>query len=95
VAATVTFYGTQDVDLGAATSVFLGHYAEDDAYVSEDDLVFFESSMHLDGLAPTFHRYPGTRQWFFEDDREEHDAEAAALAWDRTVAFLDANVPAI
>jgi carboxymethylenebutenolidase len=51
--------------------------------------------MHLDGLDPEFHRYPGTRQWFFEDDREEHDPEAAALAWERTVAFLHAHVPPI
>jgi carboxymethylenebutenolidase len=95
VAATVTFYGTQDIDLRGATSAYLGHYAEHDDYVPEDELVFFESSLHLDGLAPTIHRYPGTRQWFFEDDRDEHDPEAAALAWERTVAFLDATVPAI
>jgi carboxymethylenebutenolidase len=95
VAATVVFYGTQEIDLGAASSAFLGHFAEHDEYVSEDDLVFFESSMHLDGLSPTFHRYPGTQQWFFEDDREQHDPKAAALAWERTLAFLDAAVPGI
>lgn len=95
VAATVAFYGTQDIDLTHATCAYLAHFAEDDPYISEDELVFFESSLFLEGHRPAIHRYPGTRQWFFEDDREEHDPAAAALAWDRTVEFLRGNVPAV
>lgn len=93
VAATVVFYGTQDIDLRDAGCAYLGHYAERDDYISDDDLALFESSLHLDGHEPAVHRYPGTRQWFFEDDRDEHDPEAADLAWARTIAFLDRNVP--
>jgi carboxymethylenebutenolidase len=95
VAATVAFYGTQDISFDGATSAYLGHFAEEDALVPQDDLVFFESLLHLDGHAPTFHRYEGTRQWFFEEDRDEHHPAAAALAWDRTIAFLHAHVPPI
>lgn len=93
VAATVAFYGTQDIDLRGAGGAYLGHYAEQDDYVSDDDLALFESSLHLDGHEPSVHRYPGTRQWFFEDDRDEHDPDAADLAWARTIAFLDRHVP--
>ncbi|HEY1118036.1 MAG TPA: alpha/beta fold hydrolase, partial [Acidimicrobiales bacterium] len=82
IAATVTFYGTQDIDTAPATSAYLGHFAEQDPFISEDDLVFFESSLHLDGHEPVFHRYAGTGPWFAESDRAEHDTEAATLAWD-------------
>lgn len=88
VAATVAFYGAQDIDFDGATSAYLGHYADQDDYVDEDELVLLEADLHVLGLAPTFHHYPGTRHWFFEDDRPEHDPDAAALAWERTLAFL-------
>lgn len=88
VAATVAFYGGQNTDFQGATSAYLGHYAEDDSYVDHDELVILEADLHLLGLDPTFHRYPGTRHWFVEDDRPEHHPEAAALAWERTLAFL-------
>jgi carboxymethylenebutenolidase len=90
VTATVAFYGGQDIDFVASQSAYLGHFADVDAdpYVDEDSLVLLEADLHLLGLDTTFHRYAGARHWFFEPDRPEHDAEAAALAWDRTMAFL-------
>ncbi|HJR26316.1 MAG TPA: dienelactone hydrolase family protein [Acidimicrobiales bacterium] len=88
VVATTAFYGGQDIDFAGASSAYLGHYAEDDPYVDDDGLVLLEADLHLLGLDTTFHRYPGTSHWFFEADRPEHDPEAAALAWDRTVEFL-------
>jgi carboxymethylenebutenolidase len=89
IVATVAFYGGQDIDFVDATSAYLGHYAgEPDPYVDDDSLVLLEADLHLLGLDTTFHRYPGAGHWFFEADRPEHDPDAAALAWDRTVAFL-------
>ena len=93
IAATAVFYGGQDIDMIEARSAFLGHYAEEDPYVDEDSLVLLESELHLDGLEVEFHRYPGTRHWFAEPDRPEHDPAAAALAWDRTLAFFRHHLP--
>ena len=92
VAATAVYYGGQDIDMADATAAFLGHYAEQDPYVDEDGLVLLESELHLDGLDVEFHRYPGTRHWFAEPDRPEHDPAAADLAWQRTLTFFGARL---
>lgn len=94
VAATTVFYGAQDIDFAGARSAYLGHFAEDDPYVDADTLVLMEADLHLVGLDPTFHRYPGTRHWFFEADRPEHDPAAADLAWARTLAFFHEHLQA-
>ena len=93
VAATAVYYGGQDIDMEDARCAFLGHYAETDPYVDEDGLVLLESELHLDGLEVEFHRYPGTSHWFAEPDRPEHDHDAAALAWDRTLDFFESYLP--
>lgn len=92
VAATTVFYGGQDIDMADTRSAFLGHYAEVDPYVDDDGLALLEAELHLDGLEVEFHRYPGTRHWFAEDDRPEHDPEAAELAWQRTLDFFKAHL---
>lgn len=88
VAATTVFYGAQDIDFKDARSAYLGHFAEADPWVDDDGLALLEAELRLDELDVDFHRYPGTGHWFFERDRPEYDAAAAALAWDRTLAFF-------
>jgi len=39
------------------------------------------------GLREDRTEYPGTHHAFFNDTPRSHDAEAAALAWERTIAF--------
>jgi carboxymethylenebutenolidase len=92
VGATAVFYGAQDIDFVGATSAYLGHFADVDPYVDDDDLTLLEADLHLLGLAPVFHRYPGTGHWFFEEDRPAFDAGAAALAWTRTIEFFRATL---
>ncbi|MGV3758752.1 MAG: dienelactone hydrolase family protein [Actinomycetota bacterium] len=94
VAATTVFYGGQDIDFAPAKSAYLGHFAEDDPYVDEDGLALLEADLHLLEKDTTFHRYPGTKHWFFEDDRPEHDPEAAELAWQRTLEFFRRHLTA-
>jgi carboxymethylenebutenolidase len=88
VAATAVFYGDQEIDMADATCAFLGHFAEDDSYVDDDTLALLEADLHLDEREVEFHRDPGTRHWFAEPDRPEHDPAATDLAWQRTVRFL-------
>jgi len=88
VGATVAFYGTQNVDMEPAESAFLGHFAEVDPYVDEDELTLLEADLHVLDKDVTFHHYPGTGHWFFEEDKPAYDERAAAVAWDRTLAFL-------
>lgn len=94
VAATAVFYGTQDIDFAGSRSAYLGHFAETDPWVEEDQLVLLEADLHLLDLNPTIHRYPGTQHWFFEEDRPEHHPEASALAWERTLEFFRERLPA-
>ncbi|WP_195210597.1 dienelactone hydrolase family protein [Actinomarinicola tropica] len=89
VGASVAYYGTQGIPLDDATSAFLGHFAERDELVSDDEVVELEAHLHLVGKAVEFHRYAGTGHWFAEEDRPAaYDPGAAALAWERTVRFL-------
>jgi carboxymethylenebutenolidase len=88
VGATVTFYGAQNVDMAPATSAFLGHYADHDDFVEDDELTLLEAELRLLEKDVTFHRYPDTDHWFFEKDRPAYDEAAAALAWSRTIDFL-------
>lgn len=95
VAATVVFYGAQDIDFLGAQSAYLGHFADIDPFVEDDSRVLLEADLHLLDLDTTFHDYPGTKHWFFEEDRPEYDPEAAALAWERTLVFFRERLPAV
>jgi carboxymethylenebutenolidase len=94
VSAAVVFYGSQSVDMAPATAAFLGHFAERDDLVDDDELTLLEAELRLLDKDVTFHRYPGTGHWFFESDQPAYDAEAADLAWGRTIDFLRRHVPA-
>jgi carboxymethylenebutenolidase len=85
----VLFYGTGEGDFTRSRSAYLGHFAERDDYESEEYIQALEQALLAAGRPVEFHRYPGTGHWFFEQDvKPAYNAEAAALAWDRTLAFL-------
>jgi carboxymethylenebutenolidase len=89
VKAVVAFYGSQNIDFIESRSAYLGHFADHDEFVTEDEVVEMEAHLRLLGRDVEFHRYPGTSHWFFEEDRvPAYDNAASALAWDRTLAFL-------
>lgn len=93
--AVVAYYGVQDIDFEALVAPVLGHYAETDPLVTDDDLVEMQAHLLLLDKHVEVHHYPGTGHWFAEADRpEHHDPDAAALAWSRTLAFLAAHTSA-
>ncbi|MDX1449638.1 MAG: alpha/beta fold hydrolase [Acidimicrobiia bacterium] len=84
----VAFYGVQSIDFAGSSSAYQLHLADEDHLVSDDEAVFMEATMGMESLPVETFRYPGTSHFFFERDREEYDADAAGLAWDRMLSFL-------
>ena len=87
-AAIVTFYGTTAPEEIVAQADILGHFAEDDDFEPIEQVHQFEEDIRSSGRQASFFIYPGTQHWFFEENRPEYDAQAARLAWERTIAFL-------
>ncbi len=92
-AAVVLFYGTREGNyergFAATKAAFLGHFAETDEFESSASARELETLLRTSGKEVTFHTYPGTTHWFFEKDRSDaYDADAAKLAWQRTIRFL-------
>lgn len=92
VSAVVVFYGgvEQEADYAIRTrAAFLGHFAEDDPYESSEEMRRLEAMLRAARRDVAFHIYPGTGHWFFESDRPDaYNAQAADLAWERTLDFL-------
>lgn len=89
--ACVSFYGVpaqSQPDYGKVRGAVLGHFAEHDDWASKDIAgALFE---HLDelGKPAEWHIYEGTEHAFFNDSRPEvYKADAAKLAWERTLNF--------
>lgn len=85
----VVFYGTGPADFSKAKAAYLGHFAGDDPYEPPSNVAELEADIKQAGRPVTFYTYPGTGHWFFEPDRADaYNEAAAALAWERTLAFL-------
>lgn len=88
--AVVLFYGSGDSEVSKSQAAYLGHFAENDEYEPRSYSDNLEEALKRAGRPVSFYRYPGTQHWFFEPDRlNEYNPEAASLAWDRTVEFLN------
>jgi carboxymethylenebutenolidase len=92
VAATVVFYGSRSGNYAASRAAFQFHRAESDDYVSVSGVKKLAKALETARRPAKFYTYPNTTHWFFERDREAYDAEAADLAWHRTVEFLKKHV---
>jgi len=98
VAAVVPAYGVipwpdAQPDYSTMTAAVLGHVAELDGSFSPDAAGALEATLTGLGRDATFLVYPGVDHAFFNEDRPEvYDADAAGLLWERTVAFLHAQL---
>ena len=94
ISATSVFYAVRGGDYSQSTTAFQFHLAETDPFVSEKSAGRLERDLVAGGRQAEFFRYSGTGHWFFEWDRPEaYVSDAAALAWSRTVSFLDRHLP--
>lgn len=94
VAAVAPHYGvipwqTAQPDWSKLNAKVEGHYAENDGFFTPELARALETQLRDLGKDVTFHIYPGVDHAFFNDTRPEvYDAEASALAWDRTVTLF-------
>ncbi len=89
VRAATIFYSTGEGDFQQSRAAFLGHFAEADPFEPEAGVKQLEKTLKDASRPTTFYTYPGTGHWFFEKDRQDaFNAQAAQLAWERTLAFL-------
>jgi len=98
VAACVPFYGVipwpdAQPDYSQMRAAVLAHIAELDGFFGPDAAAALEAQLKSLGVAAEFHLYPGADHAFFNDSRPEvYDAPASALAWQRTIDFLHAQL---
>ena len=86
---TVLYYGSGAPSDAGGTQPVLGHFAEVDPYEDDGWVTQFEGILRSMGHDAVFHHYPGTGHWFAEPSRDAYRAEAAELAFERTLAFLE------
>jgi carboxymethylenebutenolidase len=72
-------------------AALLIHYAENDERINSM-WPAFESALKAAGVRHEMHKYPGTQHGFHNDSTPRYQAEAAKLAWDRTVAFFRSSL---
>lgn len=98
VRAVVPYYGLvpwPDVqpDYQAMSAAVQGHYATHDAFAGPGVARALEERLGAAGKEVEMFVYPDTVHGFFNDTRPgQYSAEASALAWERTIAFLRAKL---
>ena len=88
-AAAVPFYGSQPAaeDVAKIKAAMLIHYAGDDARINAG-IPAFEEALKKASVDYKIYMYEGAGHAFMNDTGTRYHKEAAALAWQRTVAFL-------
>jgi carboxymethylenebutenolidase len=88
-AAAVPFYGNQPSaeDAAKIKAPLLIHYAEHDDRINAG-WPAFEAALKAHGVSYQEFTYPGTQHGFNNDTTPRYDADAATLAWSRTIEFF-------
>lgn len=93
-AAAVPYYGRQPSpeQVFSIKAPVLAHYAENDPGINAG-IAAFEEALQKAGIEHKIYTYPGTSHGFNNDtNTERYNAEAAKLAWERTVEFLKSKL---
>jgi len=88
-AAAVAFYGRQApaADVPRIAAPLLLHYGELDTRINEG-WPAYEAALQAAGKTYEAHIYPNANHGFHNDTTPRYDEAAAALAWERTIAFF-------
>ncbi|MGZ4524485.1 MAG: dienelactone hydrolase family protein, partial [Mycobacteriaceae bacterium] len=97
ISAAVPFYGVipgDTPDFSRLSAAVLGHFGENDDFVPPEKVRELAATIEAQaGRAPEFHFYPAGHAFFNDENLlGTYDAKQAALAWQRTLAFLHNNV---
>jgi carboxymethylenebutenolidase len=98
VAAVVACYGVipwpdAQPDYSKLSAAVLGHFASEDDFFTPEAAVALGEQLRQLGKEAEIIVYPGTDHAFFNDTRPEvYNAEAAALVWERSVAFFHSHL---
>ncbi len=90
-AAAVPFYGSQPAveDVPKIKAAMLIHYAENDERINAG-IPAFEEALEKASIEYKIYMYEGAGHAFFNDTNlSRYHPEAAKLAWERTIAFLN------
>ncbi|MDP6708615.1 MAG: dienelactone hydrolase family protein [Alphaproteobacteria bacterium] len=92
--AAVCYYGIppiEQADPAAMRVPFQGHFANQDDWCTPAAADALETALAGTGAAFEMHRYEA-QHGFFNETVAAHDAAAAALSWERTLAFLGTHL---
>lgn len=92
-AASVPFYGRQPAaeDVPAIEAPLLIHYAGLDDRINAG-WEAYSAALRAHQKEFSVHFYPDVNHGFHNDTTPRYDAEAATLAWDRTIAFFEEHL---
>ena len=94
-AAAVCFYGIPPAEFADPAQIkipFLGHFATRDTWCTPAAVKALEQAMRGAGTKPEIHHYAADHAFFNKTRPEVYDATCADLAWQRSIAFLNANL---
>lgn len=87
--ALVLFYGVGEPEWSSVTAPVLGHFAQLDHEIPRSRVNELRTMLGNRGIEHDFFVYGNTEPSFFEAEASaRHDPEAAGLAWERTLHFL-------
>ncbi|HET6629218.1 MAG TPA: dienelactone hydrolase family protein [Woeseiaceae bacterium] len=89
--AAVIYYGQLSTDVAALSRLelpIMAHFAEDDRSIPVEKVEEFTRALASAGVEHDVRIYPGVGHAFANPSGRNYNAEAAAQAWDRSLAFL-------
>lgn len=66
------------------------HVADPDPCAPPDDVIAWNAAATAQACAVRTYTYPGAGHFYTDSDSPDHDEHAAALTWQRAIAFMDA-----